>query len=397
MHPLQITFATGDGESAWTENLRTLIETARFDEAEQVLEEALELLDTDIGRLCAATTADSVTISGWPELAERIELQEGEEPITALTIAIGNDADLAFEKGRLLAPYMMLGLYTDEAWDWSGASRELLLEECAKETPAWAGTDEDLEAFLDIEGLDALNTALIHAKQRHFIRETEEDSAPLRYVEYIVGCWYRALRFHQAVAAAETADPLPGGLTIVSGMVDMRPDVVAVHLAVDGSKAASPRPSKTAPIKSAKTMALAPIASVHVPTDESCSPPEASPLLSEPDPTAGTPPTGIETDFDAGDPDIVGEADEHLTVPCADTVIEAEADGSSDEGDQEVELESCEPSLDLISRGMITRKPILEEKSVSGSDLRRRVSADVANHGGSAARTGFFARLFGRR
>lgn len=324
MHPLQTIFATAEGEAAWCDALRGLIEQARFAEAETILCEALAELDTDLGELCRSTTAATVAVSGWPELAERIELHEGELPITGVTVAIGNDGDLDFEKGRLLSPYMMLGLYTDEAWNWSSASRDVLLAECAGEAPGWAGTDEDLEAFVEIEGLAPLNTALIHSKQRHFIREGGEDKAPLRYVEYIVGCWWRALRFHQAVAAAEAAHPLPGGVKIVSGMVDMRPDVVAVHI------------------------------------------PDAAPMR-----PAEAPPTVQLT--------LVSN---HEAEPDDDGEIEA------------VEAES--PALDLISRGMITRKPFEEEKPVSGADLRRRIAVEPANDSDAPRKSGFFAKLFRR-
>jgi hypothetical protein len=233
---------------------------------------------------------------------------------------------------------MMLGLYTDEAWKWSNASREALLTECASECPAWAGTDEDLEAFLEIEGLAALNTALIHSKQRHFIREGGETQAPLRYVEYVIGCWWRALRFHQAIAAAEAAHPLPGRITIVSGMVDMRPDVVAVHLpepVVGGSVARAKKP----------VVALSLVA---------------------------------------------GSESVESTAP-ATFVREADAENADPD-----EIEAEPSSLDLISRGMIARKVFEEERPVSGADLRRRIAVEAANDTDSPRRSGFLARLFGR-
>jgi hypothetical protein len=45
---------------------------------------------------------------------------------------------------------------------------------------------------------------------------------------------------------------------------------------------------------------------------------------------------------------------------------------------------------------MITRKPLEEEKLLTGADLRRRIAAEAANDAGVPARGGFFARLFGR-
>jgi hypothetical protein len=331
VHALQTLFASAEAETAWVDHLRMLIEQARFDEAEAILAAEIATLDADMARLCQAAPREAVEISGWPELAERIELHEGELPITGLTLAIGNDGDLDFEKGKVHAPYMMLGLYTDEAWHWSGATREVLLAECsAEDGPGWAGTDEDLEAFLEISGLSALNTALIHSKQRHFIREGDVSHAPVRYVEFVVGSWWRALRFHQAVADAQAAHPLPGRVTIVSGMVDMRPDVVSVHL------------PDAAPAVQAAAAA------------------EASPMA---------------------------------MAPLAFAV-----DDDDEEPAEEIEAEAEVSVINLI-----TRKPIEEEKPLSGADLRRRFHPEPANDAGAEAgaapepKRGFFARMFGRR
>lgn len=228
MHSLQQAFASHAGEEAWTAHLRDLFERRELGEAERILRSALIELGGDMMQLCRAASLDAVEITGWEELVEAVEGQEG-EPITGATIAMGNEADLAFDKGMLHRPYMVLGLYTDEAWNWSAASQEEALAQCHVECPDWAGRDEDIEAFLDIEGLDALNTALIHHKQRHFIREGSDAPAPRRYVEFVLGTWWRALRFHQAVAVQLERHGLGGSIPVISGLIDMRPEVVSVH------------------------------------------------------------------------------------------------------------------------------------------------------------------------
>lgn len=228
MHSLQTTFASHAGEEAWTAHLRDLFERRELGEAERILRTALIELGGEMMQLCRAASLDAVEIAGWEELVEAIEAHEG-EPITGATVAMGNEADLAFDKGMLHRPYMVLGLYTDEAWSWSSASQDEALAQCREECPAWAGQDEDIEAFLDLDGLDALNTALIHHKQRHFIREGGEAPAPLRYVEFVLGCWWRALRFHQAVAVQLERHGLGGAIPVVSGLIDMRPEVVSIH------------------------------------------------------------------------------------------------------------------------------------------------------------------------
>lgn len=227
-HPLQPTFATAAGEAAWEEGLRDLFERRELAEAERLLRRALILTPGPMMDLCRRTPLDRVEITGWAELVEAVALHEG-APVTGATIALGTEREPA--RGETLhRPFMMLGLYTDEAWHWSSAGSDEALEQCREESPAWAGRDEDIEAFLEIEGLDELNTVLIRHPHRHFMREHGDRSlAPLPYVEFVLGCWWRALRFHQAVAVQLDRHGLCAPIPVISGLIDMRPEVVSVH------------------------------------------------------------------------------------------------------------------------------------------------------------------------
>jgi hypothetical protein len=229
MHRLQELFADAAGEQAFHDELRTLCEAGEFDRAEALLAAELETMDTDIARLCLELPREAVILSGWDDLVAVIAEHEG-EPVTGVTLAIANELDLAFEKGQLHNPYVTLGIYTDEAYAFSAASAQALLEECqAAEGPAWAGSEEDVEIYLEVEGFGPLNTALIFHKQRHFFRDDSPDKAPMRYVDYVVGYWWRALRFQQAVAAEYATHGLPNGIPAVAGMIDMRPELICVH------------------------------------------------------------------------------------------------------------------------------------------------------------------------
>lgn len=229
MHLLQHRFAEPDGEADWEGELRAHFEAGALDDAHAILETALAALDSDLARLCLATGPASVTIGGWAELVEAIKDHEG-DAITGVTLAIANEADRVFEKGETHHPYMLLGLYTDEPFAFSQASAGDMLEQAgAEDGPAWAGYDEDIEVYLDIEGMDAINTALLHHKERHFFRDGRPTVAPLRYVEYVLGCWWRALLFHQAVASECAIHGLPGGIPVVAGTVEMRPEIVTVN------------------------------------------------------------------------------------------------------------------------------------------------------------------------
>ena len=228
VHRLQTEFALEEGEARYVERLRKLVASGYLDAADGILVTDLAGLGTDFAAQCAALRRTDIALAGWAELIDAMAMFEG-EPITGMTLGLANDPDLNFEKGVLHAPYLLLGLYTDEAFGWSAASREDILAECAAECPHWAGREEDIEIYLEIEGLDTLNTALIHHKHRFFLRDGAPDKAPLGYVEYVLASWLRALRFHQAAAAQVALHGLPGGIPVVTGTVDMRPEVATVH------------------------------------------------------------------------------------------------------------------------------------------------------------------------
>ncbi|MEQ1494256.1 MAG: hypothetical protein ABL912_00660 [Novosphingobium sp.] len=239
MLSLQTTFASAAGEAAWEAHLRALFERRELGEAERLLRTALVASGGAMMQLCRAASLSCIQIVGWEDLAAAVAHHKGER-ITGATVAMGNEANLSLEAGETHRPYMVLGLYTDQAWNWSAASAEAAMEQCHAESPAWAGWAEELGAILEIEGLDALNTALIDHKQRDFVRENKETPVPLGYVEFVLGCWWRALRFHQAVAVQLDQLRLGGSIPVISGLINMRPEVVSLHW--PGERKAPERP-----------------------------------------------------------------------------------------------------------------------------------------------------------
>ncbi len=231
MHRLQELFATAEGERQFNDSLRALFEATDLDAAEALLAAELETMNSEVALLCSELTRESVVLTGWDHLVEAIELHEG-DPVTGVTLAIANELDLAFEKGKLHEPYVTIGLHTDEAYAFSTATPADLIAECnAPAGAAWAGREEDIELYLEAEGFGPLNTALLFHKQRHFFRDDNPPSAPMRYIDYVIGCWWRALRFQQAVAAEYARLGLPGSIPVVAGMIEMRPEITAVHVA----------------------------------------------------------------------------------------------------------------------------------------------------------------------
>lgn len=246
MHELQKQFATQEGEDQWMAVMHEYFHMGELNNAQRYLEMQLQSLDTELATRCLIDDPDRVSISGWEELQEAIELAEG-DAITGITLAIANEADRAFEKGQVHHPYMMLGLYSDDPFAFSQADEATLIEQAlAEEGPAWAGYDEDIEVFLECNGLSAINTALVHHKERHFFRDNAPEEAPKRYVEYVLACWWRALLFHRAVEKICRERPLPNNVPVLTGMVDMKPDAISVHGVVEGQRPA-PRQVEEAP------------------------------------------------------------------------------------------------------------------------------------------------------
>jgi hypothetical protein len=243
-HPLQLAFLEPAGERAWVEPMASLLSAGRTAEADARLAAELAGFDGALARLCKATAAPDVALEGWDDLLPILAEWEG-PPVTAITLGLTNPPDLVFEPGGTHQPDLLLGLYSDEAYPFSRASKADLLAECGRECPAWAGAEEDVEFYCTVSGLDALNTALIHCKHRRFLRDGRdgvEGRAPGGYVEYVLGSWLLATRFLQAAERAISDHALPAGCRLVAGTVEVNADFIAV-LGADQPSAGTPAPS----------------------------------------------------------------------------------------------------------------------------------------------------------
>ena len=229
-HPLQLAFLEEVGERAYVEHLRSLLSAARLDEADAILTADIAGFGGKLARLCQAATREAVTVEGWDDLLPILAEYEG-PPITALTVGMTNDSDLVFEAGAEHEPALVIGLYSDDSYDFSGHDASAVLAECLSESPAFAGADEDVEFYAVSAGLAPLNTALIQSKHRYFLRDGRdgvEGRAPGGYVEYVLATWLRALRFLQALDAAANQHGIPNGARLIAGTVGLGTDLACL-------------------------------------------------------------------------------------------------------------------------------------------------------------------------
>jgi hypothetical protein len=245
-HPLQMAFLEAAGERAWVANMRNLLATGRVAEADALLAADLAGFEGGLAQLCKATPTDDVLLTGWDDLLPILAEWEG-PPITAITLGLTNPPDLVFEGNEDYEPDLLLGLYSDESFSFSGASKAEILAECGNDVPAWVDAEEDVEFHLTFSGLARLNTALITCKHRYFLRDGRDEvqgRAPGGYVEFILASWLLATRFLQAAERAVSEGCLPAGCRLIAGTIGINNDFVAVlgpeRLSTAASRAAAP-------------------------------------------------------------------------------------------------------------------------------------------------------------
>lgn len=249
-HPLQLAFLEAAGESAWVEEMRSLLADGRADEADARLAAELAGLEGALARLCKATVAGDILVEGWEDLLPILAEWEG-PPVTAITLGLTNPPDLVFEAGKAIEPELLLGLFSDEAFPFTSAGKADLLAECAKDCPDWVGAEEDVEFYCSLAGLADLNTALIRCKHRYFLRDGRdgvEGRAPGGYVEFVLASWLLATRFLQAAQRIADGESLPADCRLIVGTVGIGADFVTilgpdVPAAIAAPRAATAQPA----------------------------------------------------------------------------------------------------------------------------------------------------------
>jgi hypothetical protein len=131
--------------------------------------------------------------------------------------------------------------YSDEHLAFSEMSRDEILAASLEEDESWWGRGEDMEAYLEINGLSQLNTALLHHKRQYYFRDQMHildeknglaaDTAPLLYVEFRLASMLRAVRYHQAVKALVEGFGLRKNVPVLVGMHNMKPEISSVYMA----------------------------------------------------------------------------------------------------------------------------------------------------------------------
>jgi hypothetical protein len=239
-HIFQKTWIDADVEAEYLNQITAMIHAGDLDIAAEKLLDDLADISSPIGDMCRDLSEDSVEISGWQEIGDSIAAYEG-DPITAVHILMSNEVDLAFEDKNLQHnPILDIAFYSDEILAFSTLNREELLAESLSEDPKWYGMSEDIEVYLEINGLGPLNTALLRHKRQFYFRDQmhaldeanglAEDTVPILYIEYRLAAMLRAVRYHQAVKDLLNGYGLYGNIPVIVSMDNMRLEIGSVYM-----------------------------------------------------------------------------------------------------------------------------------------------------------------------
>ncbi len=239
-HPFQKSWFDPETEAAYLKKIEAMVHAGNLDLAASTLAGDLAKLDTPLAEYSKDVTEDRVDLAGWEEIGDAISQYEGEDPITAVHIVMSNEADQVFEdKKSITEPLVEVVFYTDEHLNFSELSTRELLEESLKDEPDWYGQSEDMEVYLEINGMGRLNTELLRHKRQYFFRDSQhfldeksglaQDMVPALYVEFCLVAMLRAVRFHQAVKALMDSYGLHGKVPVIAGMHNMKIEFGAVY------------------------------------------------------------------------------------------------------------------------------------------------------------------------
>lgn len=239
-HPYQKEWYDAEVEAAYLEQIEAWVHAGDLDIASEKLMEDIETLGTPLAQMCMELSEDAVEISGWEEIVDAIAAFEGDDPITAVHIVMSNEDDLVFEdKSITQNPDAEVVFYTDEHLPFSTLSRDELLAETLEQNPEWFGKCEDVEVYLELNGLGNLNTALLRHKRQYYFRDEQHvldaaegkpsDEVPLPYIEFRLCAMLRAVRFHQAVKQLLDGYGISGRIPVIVGMHNMRLEIGSVY------------------------------------------------------------------------------------------------------------------------------------------------------------------------
>ena len=219
-------FADDGDRRDFERQVESLMRHGRVGEAAAIVEAALgELAKTEhrIAPLCLGCAVEDIELVGWDRLAERIAgISDANGAITGLGIDLSWPGHVSVETDApaLFEPMLETNYYSDAAFAFSTSGSDDLLGGYKTYGCEWAGSFEEIDSLLELRGLAAIYGAVAPLVER--IR-SKGGNDPVEADAMRLGALFVAVRVHQVVLRAISAQGLPQPMTVLVGSNESYP------------------------------------------------------------------------------------------------------------------------------------------------------------------------------
>jgi len=238
----------GVDEHDFRHSIEDMLRSGEVDAAAKKLRSLLEPYTGEGGILPSrflSVCSDDVVLAGWDSLEEKLaEHDRLDHPITALGIAVADprEAGRRPDADGRLSPCIETSFFSDNAYPFSEATREDLLDGYSRQGSQWQGDYEACDTVLGLEGIDDLFGAVAQLEAR--LMDSDEP-APEEIQAGSLGACYLAVIVHQAVRDAICSNGLPRSMCVMAGCNGIYPYFdapVSGNPDVAGGDRVEPRP-----------------------------------------------------------------------------------------------------------------------------------------------------------
>ena len=224
----------------------TVEDMLRFDQVDEAVAHLRELLEPYArdgailpARFLEITAAD-VEVGGWDRLESRLLNHDRPNfPISAIGVCLADARVLGGPGPRdgRLAPFIKTFYFSDDAYPFTEASREDLLDGYTREGFGWQSDYQATDATLSIRGMDDLHGAIIELEDRLLdIANPPEEQIRAG----TIGACYLAALIHQSLRDTIRARSLPRPLCVLAACDGVYPFFDAPVVGSEDCVAAAP-------------------------------------------------------------------------------------------------------------------------------------------------------------
>ena len=209
----------GMDEHEFRHSIEDLLRSGEADEAATKLRGLLEPYAAAGGVLPPRfldVGASNLEFAGWNKLASRLlDHDRRGYPISAIGVVLADARALGGPRpaGGWLAPFVKTFYFSDEAYPFTGAARDDLLDGYSRDGFGWQGDYQATDATLSIKGIDDLHGAIVALEDR-LLDCRDPDPEEIR--AGTIGACYLAVLIHQALRETIRGKGLPRPLCVLA-------------------------------------------------------------------------------------------------------------------------------------------------------------------------------------